>query len=294
MGITQFVQKKAKRARVLGGFLRNSIIFKLKRQALAPRYWFRKVSLVVVDMDGTLFDADAGNIGLRLAYPEKIDHTTMGDILYEGILHKLAAGTTTVEETILDGNRLLQYQNTHRKGFQKVLSEMWPKRRIELIEALRDLRKNYKLKIVLATLSSAEYARMVNEKMAKEHRFSFDGVIGTQLTFDTKGKMTGVKEIMGLRNGSIRGVKIKTKLTAIRELCKSKKWSFSMNQTVLITDSYGDIDMAKHVKTILLMPLKPSTIQAVSAKYKLADKLVPAHSQLKKNLLAIFEQTSNA
>lgn len=63
-----------------------------------------------------------------------------------------------------------------------------------------------------------------------------------------------------------------------------------MNQTVLITDSYGDIDMAKHVKTILLVPNQPSSIQAVSAKYKLADKLIPTNAQLKKNLLAVFER----
>jgi phosphoserine phosphatase len=246
--------------------------------------------MVVVDMDGTLFDADAGNMGLRLAYPDKIDHTTIGDILYEGILHKLAQGTTTVEETILDGNRLLQYQNMAKKDFKKVLNEIWPTLREELIEALRDLQKTHRIKLVLATLSSIEYARMVNEKLRKEKKFSFDAVIGTQLTFDKRGKMTGVKEILGLKNGKVRGVKVRTKLKALKELCREKKWPFSMNQTVLITDSYGDIDMAKHVKTILLVPPEPTTIQAVSAKYRLADKLILTNQQLKRNLLAIFEQ----
>ncbi|MEK6820937.1 MAG: hypothetical protein AABY11_00880, partial [archaeon] len=146
MSLTNFVRKKAKRARVVGGFLRNSIIFKLKRQALAPRYWFRKISTLVVDMDGTLFDSDAGNVGLRIMYPDKIDHATMGDLLYEGMLHKLAEGSATVEETILDGNRLLQYQNIHQKDFQKVLKEMWPTRRKELIDALKDVRKQKKIK----------------------------------------------------------------------------------------------------------------------------------------------------
>lgn len=63
-----------------------------------------------------------------------------------------------------------------------------------------------------------------------------------------------------------------------------------MNQTVLITDSYGDIDMAKHVKTILLIPKKQNTVQAVAAKYKLADKIIPTNKALKKNLLAVFER----
>lgn len=289
MSLTKMVQRNVGKAKVLGGFLRNSLVFKLKRQALRPRYWFNRVSVVVVDMDGTLFDSDAGHMGLRYAYPDKIDHLTMGDILYEGMLHKLSSGSTTVEETILDGNRLLQYKNLSKKDFQKILKNMWPMRRVELIDALKDLKKNNELKIVLATLSSAEFARMANEKIRMTHGFSFDAVIGTQLAFDKKGKMTGVKEILGLKNGQTRGTRSKTKLTAIKELCKSKKWKFSMNQTVLITDSYGDIDMAKHVKTILLVPERPTTVQAVAAKYKLADKLVHTNQQLKRNLLALFE-----
>lgn len=290
MSLQSFVKSKVKRARVVGGFLRNSLIFKLKRQTLAPRYWFTKISCVVVDMDGTLFDADAGNAGLRLMYPDKIDHTTMGDILYEGILHKLAQGQTTVEESILDGNRLLQYQSMHKKDFKRVLTEMWPTRRIELIETLQELKREQNVKIILATLSSQEYAQMVNEKMAKEHHFSFDGVIGTKLSFDKQGKLTGISEIMGMKNGYTRNVRVRSKLSALKELMKKKDWAFSMNQTVLITDSYGDIDMAKHVKTILLVPNEPTTIQAVAAKYKLADKLIPTNAQLKKNLLAVFER----
>ncbi len=286
------MRNKVKRARVVGGFLRNSLIFKLKRQTHAPRYWFQKVSLVVVDMDGTLFDGDAGNEGLRFCYPDKVDHTTMGDILYEGILHKLAQGQTTVEEAILDGNRLLQYRDMQKKDFQKVLGKMWPQRRVELIEALKELKREQEVKIVLATLSSLEFAHMVNEKISKQHQFSFDGIIGTDLAFDKKGKMTGVHEIMGLRNGYVRGVKIKTKLSALKELAKKKHWPFSMNQTVLITDSYGDIDMAKHVKTILLVPRYQNTIQRVAAKYKLADKMIPTNAQLKKNLLAVFERVN--
>lgn len=289
MKLPSILSDKMGRAKVLGGFLRNSLIFRLKRQALRPRYWFNRISFVVVDMDGTLFDADAGNMGLRMAYPDKIDQLTMGDILYEGILHKLGNGTISVEEAILDGNRLLQYRNVHRNDFKKVLNEMWPHIRGELVRALKELRSEKDVHIILATLSSHEFAEMVNKRLQREHGFSFDAVIGTQLKFDGNGKMTGVKEMLGLKNGSARGVKIKTKLTALKELAKKNKWAFSMNQTVLITDSYGDIDMAKHVKTILLVPEKPTTVQAVSAKYRLADKLINTDTQLKKNLLAVFE-----
>ncbi|MEK6902954.1 MAG: HAD family hydrolase [archaeon] len=289
MSLTTIVKKNMGKAKVLGGFLRNSLIFRVKRQALRPRYWFNQISFVVVDMDGTLFDADAGNMGLRLAYPDKIDQLIMGDILYEGILHKLGNGTISVEEAILDGNRLLQYKNVHRNDFKRVLNQMWPKMRTDLVRALKELRREQNVHIILATLSSREFAGMVNKRLQREQGFSFDEVIGTQLKFDSNGKMTGVKEMLGLKNGSVRGIKIKTKLTALKELAKKNKWNFSMNQTVLITDSYGDIDMAKHVKTILLVPEKPTTLQAVSAKFRLADKLIPTDTQLKKNLLAVFE-----
>lgn len=291
MSLRKLVTQKMKRARVVGGFLRNSLVFKLKRTALRPRYWFNHVSLVVVDMDGTLFDADAGHMGLKQMYPDPIDaDASMGDILYEGILHKLAHGEMRVEDAILDGNRLLQYQKMTRHDFEKVLEKMWPSRRMELIDALKELRAQHKVKIVLATLSSAEFAEMANKRLKKEHEFSFDGIIGTELTFDRRNRMMGVERILGLKNGRVRGVSVQTKLKALKEFCKRKKWPFSMNQTVLITDSYGDIDMAKHVKTILLVPKKPTTVQAVSAKYKLADKLIPANAQLKKNLVAVFER----
>lgn len=289
MQLPKMIKGPMGKAKVLGGFLRNSLIFRVKRQALRPRYWFNRISFVVVDMDGTLFDADAGNMGLRLAYPDKIDHLTMGDILYEGILHKLGNGTISVEEAILDGNRLLQYRNVERNDFKHVLNKMWPTLRIELVQALKELRKEKNIHIVLATLSSREFAEMVNKRLQREYGFSFDNVIGTQLKFDSNGKMIGIKEMLGLKNGTIRGVKVKTKLTAMKELSKKNKWNFSMNQTVLITDSYGDIDMAKHVKTILLVPEKPTTVQAVSAKFRLADKLINTDTQLKKNLLAVFE-----
>lgn len=292
MSLRSFVGNKVKRARVVGGFLRNSLVFKLKRAALRPRYWFNRISLVVVDMDGTLFEGDAGQMGLRHMYPDKIDQSTIGDTLYEGILHKLAQGHMRVEDAILDGNQLLQYRNITRRDFEKVLEKMWPTLREDLVEALKELQTKQKTKIVLATLSSVEFAEMVNTRLRKECGFSFDGIIGTQLKFDRKNKMVGVKHVLGLKNGTVRGVKVQTKLKALKEFCKRKKWPFSMNQTVLITDSYGDIDIAKHLKTILLVHPKPTTVQAVSAKYKLADKLIPANAQLKKNLLAVF-QTKN-
>lgn len=287
MSITKYVGGKVKHARVVGGFIRNSLVFKLKRQALRPRYWFRKTNLVVVDMDGTLFEDDAGQWGLKIAYPDKIDHTTMGDILHDSILENLSHGKMRVEDAIIDGNRLLQYRSFTKKDFGKVLKKMWPSLRKELVQVLKALQEDGK-HVVLATLSSYEFAEMVNDELIAKHGFGFDGIIGTRVEFDAKGKMTGIKDILGLKNGVVRGIHVRTKLKATKELAKRKRWKFSMNQTVLITDSYGDIDMAKHVKTILLVPQKPSRVQAVSAQFRLADKIVPTTQGMKMELLHAF------
>jgi phosphoserine phosphatase len=282
---------KVKRARVVGNFLRNSLVFKLKRKALMPRYWFRNVSLLVVDMDGTLFEEDAGHIGLMQAFPEKFGEMVMGSILYETILVNLVQGQITVEDAIIDGNQLLQYRNFTERDFEKVLNTMWPTLHKGLVEALAQLKQKHHYKIVLATLSSQKFGELVNKRLEKEFGFSFDGVIGTRVTFDSHGRFSGIRDLVGLKNGTVRGTKVRTKLKAIRELSRQKKWKFSMNQTVLITDGYGDIEMAKHVKTILLKSKIPSTIQAVSVKYKLADKIIPINSQLKTRLLKLFSNS---
>ncbi|MDP2666077.1 MAG: HAD family hydrolase [Candidatus Diapherotrites archaeon] len=287
MSIRKYVGSKVRHARVVGGFIRNSLVFKLKRQALRPRYWFRKVNLIVVDMDGTLFEDDAGRWGLKVAYPDRIDHSSMGDILHDAILQNLSKGELSVEEAIIDGNRLLQYRGFTRDDFQIVLKKMWPSLRKELVYALKELQNEGK-HIVLATLSSKEFADMVNDELIGRYGFGFDGIIGTQVSFDAKGKMDGVKDILGLRNGTTRGVKVRTKLSATRELARTKRWKFALNHTVLITDSYGDIDMAKHVKTILLVPRKPTRIQAVSADFRLADRIIPTDRYMKEEILFSF------
>ena len=288
MELEKIIGKNAKRARVLGSFVRNSLVFKLKRQAMRPRYWFNHVSTVVVDMDGTLFDADAGNVGLQVAYPQKIAGKVAGEMLYEEILHNLSSGRMSVEEAIYYGNHLLQSKGFTKKDFELVRKIMWADLRKELVKGLKQLQKQTHVKIILATLSSQEFGEMVNEELQKQYGFSFDGVIGTNVIFDKKGIMTGVEKILGFKNGKIKGVQIQTKLKAIKELCKKNKWAFTMNQTVLITDSYGDIEMAKHVKTVLLTSKNPTLAQRVSERFKLADKIIAIDENLKENLLALF------
>ncbi len=288
MEFPKILRSNVKRARVLGSFVRNSLVFKLKRQAMRPRYWFNRVSTIVVDMDGTLFDADAGNIGLQVAYPEKINGKNEGELLYEELLQNLSSGRMSVEEVIYYGNHLLQDKGFTKTDFEMVLKKMWPTLRKELVKALRQLQRQTKAKIILATLSSQEFGEMVNRELRKQYGFSFDGVIGTTILFDKKNKMSGITRILGFTNGKIKNIPVQTKLQALKELCKEKKWPFSMNQTALITDSYGDIEMAKHVKTILLTSDNPTLAQRVSEQFKLADRIIPIDEKLKETLLELF------
>jgi hypothetical protein len=168
---------------------------------------------------------------------------------------------------------------------------MWPGLRVGLVKALRQLRKQMHVHIILATLSSQEFGEMVNHELRRQYGFGFDAVIGTNVEFDKKGEMIGIKKILGFRNGKFKGVPVRTKLQAMKELSKKNKWPFTMNQTVLITDSYGDIEMAKHVKTILLATENPTLAQRVSERFKLADRIVEIDSQLEENILALFTRT---
>jgi len=48
------------------------------------------------------------------------------------------------------------------------------------------------VKIILASLSSVEFGKLLNEYLKGKYGFSFDGVIGTVMKFDEEGKLIGL------------------------------------------------------------------------------------------------------
>ena len=110
----------------------------------------------------------------------------------------------------------------------------------------------------------------------------------TELEYDSKGFILGVKSLVGTKDGEYEGIPVKNKLSAIRDALALKGIAVDMARTILITDSYGDIDIAKMFVTILLVPEDSSTAQKVSQKLKLADYIVEVDSTLQKKLEEIL------
>lgn len=270
---------KLSSARLLGTVFKNSIQFKIRRSALR-RYKTKEFDTIIVDMDGTVYDSDSSLVGLKLFYPE-------GRVIYEEILEKIASGKFSVEEAIIEGNELLKQKKVNKKDFVKVLDAIKPTIRRPLIKALKRIKKNGKT-VGLATLSSKTFGLLLNKHLEEKYGFKFDFVVGTELSFDSQGNINGVKEIVGMKDDEINGIFVKSKLTKVKEEMQKLGKEFSVRNSLLITDSYSDIDLAKMLVTILIKPKKPNKAQQISAKLRLSDYILPDSSELQLNLESII------
>jgi len=284
------IRARLKAARIVGGLVKNTAVFKLKRKALRKRFRFEDVNLVIVDMDGTLFESDAGLEGLKLSYDADLpDDISDGEYLYNFILKGIAAGKYSVEQGIILGNELLMEKNFTLGDFHKVLDIVKGGIRIQLVAALKKLKARTGANIVLATHSSAEFAEMLSDYLGKQFGFRFDAVVGTRVKLDANGKITGLHDMVGLKNTEVEGIASRTKYQAIQDLCREKGWPLDLSRALLVTDSYGDIDLAKLMKTILIKAKTPqSLVQRVSLKLKLADYIVPDDGHLAEEFAKIM------
>ena len=124
--------------------------------------------------------------------------------------------------------------------------------------------------------------------MKKEFGFEFDFVLGTKLKYNSKGAIIGIESIVGTKDMIYENVHVKTKLSSIREALISTGKKLDLKKTVLLTDSYSDIDLAKMFVTILIKPSNPTIAQKVSQRLKLADYILPDDSDLQQNLESII------
>ncbi len=290
MAIASMVSKSFKKARMITGLAKNTLVFKLKRKALRRRFRFGKIETIVVDMDGTLFESDAGKEALNLTFSDLVaEGIPNGELIYNFIMRRISHGIYSVEDAIINGNKLLAGKGFRRADFRKVLEICKKGLRWQLIQALKDIKKETGAKIILATLSSIEFSQDLNDFLRRKHGFKFDGVIGSSLLFDRQRRIAGLKEIIGTKNKFIGDIRVRTKLKAIRDLFHEKGWRFDLNTALLITDGYGDIDLAKDMKTVLLKPRRMMNMaQRVSQKLKLADAIVKDDEQLRENLLKVI------
>ncbi|HZX20602.1 MAG TPA: HAD family hydrolase [archaeon] len=279
------LKSKLSSAKLLGIVVKNSLQFKLRRGAL-PRFRNKDFDVIIVDMDGTLFRSDANLEALKFLYPEKTGKISHGEEIYDSILSNIAKGNCSIEQAILDGNKFLIGKKMNRMDFEAVFEKLKPTLRTQLVKALKKMKKEGKT-IILATLSSKDFAEVANKHLQKMHNFAFDHLIGTSLAFDENGFITGVNSIIGTKDYDLNGIPVKTKLTGIREFFSANGKELELKKTLLITDSYGDIDLAKMLVTILLKPKTPTTAQKVSQSLRLADYMLRDDSDLQKNLESI-------
>ncbi|MCR4335740.1 MAG: haloacid dehalogenase-like hydrolase [archaeon] len=279
------IKAKLASAKLLGIVVKNSLQFKLRRQALR-RFKATEFDTIVVDMDGTLYKSDANLEALKVFYPESENGIVKGEELYDSILSKIASGTYNVEQAIVEGNKLLMEKNIHKKDFPKVLEKLKPGLRKPLIRSLKKMKKAGKT-LILATLSSREFGELLNKYLEKKFDFSFDILVGTQLEYDENGKITGVKSMVGTKDTEYEKIPVKSKLTAIRNALEEQGKKLDLQKSILITDSYSDIDLAKMFVTVLIQPTKSTTPQKVSQRLKLADYIFP-EKYLQTNLESII------
>lgn len=283
----KFIRSKLASARLLGGVAKNSLMFKLKRRALR-RFRSREFDTIIVDMDGTLYNTDANLESLAFLYPETdAEGKTAGEDLYDSIISKIASGEYSIERAILEGNKFLIAKKMSKQDFGVVLERIKPTIRKKLVRALKKLKAKGKT-LVLATLSSKDFGEFLNNYLKEKYGLEFDFVVGTELKFDSAGEISGVNSIVGTKDFLFEGIPVKSKLTAIRSALAQKGKGLDLKKSLLITDSYGDIDLAKMLVTVLIKTHNPTIAQKVSYRLKLADYIIPDDEDLQRNLESII------
>jgi len=275
------IRSKFSSAKLLGIVVKNSLQFKLRRRAL-KRFKATNFDTVIVDMDGTLYKGDVSLEGLKLFYGE-----VGGEEIYDSLISKIASGQYTIEQAIVEGNKFLMKKQVSKNDFASVFEKVKPGIRKSLIKALKKLKNSGKT-LVLATLSSKEFGELLNSYLREEFDFCFDYVLGTELIYGVRGRIKGVKSIVSTKDSRYKRIPVKSKLSMIRNVLEGDGLHLDLKKTLLVTDSYSDIDLAKMVVTILIKPSNPTTAQKVSQRLKLADYILADDKYLKTNLESII------
>ncbi len=291
MALKETIKAKAKKARLVGGIVKDSVVFNIKKKTVRKKFQKQPIDLIVVDMDGTLFSGDVSLEALKLKYPEKTGKTVLGELLYDVILESIASGKNSVESAIVWGNAFLISRNFSKKDLNKVLELIIPGLRIDLIESLKFLKQTFNTKLVLATQASLEFGELLNNYLKKEFGLEFDFVIGSKLKFDKKQSLTGLKQIVAMKTGQFQGIPVRTKAELLEMLSFRKKIPFDFKKSLLITDGYSDIDLAKRMRTILIKVKQKRTNQKISQTLKLADYIIEDNSYLGKNIEQIVSNS---
>jgi hypothetical protein len=288
MSLKKALQKKIHKARLAGSIVKDSVVVNVKRPLKKRRFYASELKTIIVDMDGTIFRSDSSLEALNLLFPEKIKDSSTGELIYRKLIQNIVDGTMTVDEAMVKGTTLLKNRGLSINDFKKILEKIKPKIRFDLIKALKEIQLTSNVKIILATFSSKEFGKLLGTYLNEKMKFNFDEVIGSEMEFDENGIVIHLIKIVGMNSKEIQGKKIISKFDAVIELFNEKKWDFNPNQTLLITDSYGDIELIKKIPSILISTEKPDLIQKYSSKLKLADFIVKDDGKIKEQIEKII------
>ncbi len=280
MGVKDVLKPRLKKARLVGGIVKDSVVFNLKKQTVRKAFRLKPIDCIVVDMDGTLFSSDASLEALKLMYPENVGGKIFGDMIFDVIMENIASGHNSIEGAIVWGNNFLVNRGFERKHLGQVLEIVKPFIRVELVEALKMLKQNFGVRIVLATQSSYEFGKSLGKYLRKEYGLRFDLVIGTKLKFDSSEKLVDVVEIVAMKSGEFEGIPVKTKAEILEDYAVRKNWDFDFKKCLLITDGYSDMDLAKRMRTVLIKVSERRINQTISQVLRLADYIVEEFSYL--------------
>ncbi len=283
------------KAKLAGTLLKDSVEFNVSRRRF--RNWVIKQPLdtIVVDMDGTVFHSDANLEALRMLFPKKATRKkTEGQVIYEHVINRIVSGVP-LEQAVMDSHSILIDEGFSIQDMKRVLAAIKPLIRIELLVCLKEIKRATGVRIILATLSSKEFARMLNAHLAQTFGFRFDGVVGTELMFDSSGRVIAIKDLIGRSNTDINGIRVRTKLRALQDLFSEQGWEFDPNHSLLVTDSYADIDLAKEMLTVLIKPKKSLMMaQTVAQRLRLSDYVIREGPELLKKLQDIVFKRAHA
>ena len=117
---------------------------------------------------------------------------------------------------------------------------------IPLVKALGNLKKKHKIKIVLLTSNLKDYGDIISTNVleAVGSRGKFDGAVGAEYRYNKKGKAIAVKTLISHDDCICKGVKFRTKISAIKDYFKKNKIKVKDSEVAVVSDA--DTELMKH------------------------------------------------
>ncbi len=255
------------------GALQNAVYFagrRLARRARGRNAFSEAGTIVLVDMDFTLLDADSMEEVFKQAMGKE-----KGLKEFNRLFSLVVSGKESVEEAMLEGFEAMIKNGFSKKDAKALVDRLVKSGRVrkEVVNEAMALKRMGK-RVVIATKMSETVA----EILAK--RLGFDFGIGTRERIDKSGKVLKIEELVGDRNGFVNSRKgrpyaVVTKLKRVEDKFREKHLPFSRKQVTILTDSMSDIRARREAAHgILFVPAGEKRHHKAARLLRLADTAV--------------------